>query len=72
MLLKVVAEHHSVASKVIATVDDLEKIAADDEADVPALRGWRRKLFGEQALELKRGDIALGFENKRIRVIELD
>ena len=72
VLLKVVAEHHSVASKVIATVDDLEKIAADDEADVPALRGWRRKLFGEQALELKRGDIALGFENKRIRVIELD
>lgn len=72
VLLKVVAEQHSVASKVIATVDDLEKIAADDKADVPALSGWRYKLFGEQALELKRGDIALGFESRKIQIIELE
>ncbi len=72
VLLKVVAEQHGVASKVIATVDDLEKIAADDNANVPALSGWRMKLFGEQALELKRGEIALGFENKKIQVIELE
>ena len=56
----------------IATVDDLEKIAADDEADVAALKGWRRELFGNQALELKRGEIALGFEQKKIQVIELE
>ncbi|MGI9365747.1 MAG: ribonuclease D [Rhizobiaceae bacterium] len=72
VLLKVVAEQQGVASKVIATVDDLEKIAADDEADVAAMRGWRRDLFGNQALELKRGDIALGFENKKIQIIELE
>lgn len=72
VLLKVVAEQHGVAGKVIATVDELEKIAADDEADVPALQGWRRELFGKQALELKRGDISLGFENKKIQVIELE
>ena len=72
VLLKVIAEQQGVASKVIATVDDLEKIAADDNADVPALQGWRLEMFGKQALELKRGDIALGFEDKKIQVIELE
>lgn len=72
VLLKVVAERHGVAAKVIATADDLEKIAADDEANVAALSGWRLKLFGKQALELKRGDIALGFEDKKIQIIELE
>ena len=56
----------------IASADDLEKLAADDEADVPAMRGWRYKLFGKQALELKRGEIALGFEDKKIQIIELE
>ncbi len=72
VLLKIVAEDNKVASKIIATIDDLEKIAADDEADVPALNGWRRELFGQQALELKRGEIALGFEERRIGIIELE
>ena len=72
VLLKVVAEQHGVASKVIATVDDLEKIAADDDADVAALSGWRMKLFGKQALELKRGEISLGFEDRKIQIIELE
>ncbi len=72
VLLKVVAEQNGVAAKIIATTDDLEKIAADDDADVAAMQGWRRELFGNQALELKRGDIALGFESKKIQVIELE
>ena len=72
VLLKVVAEQNAVASKVIATASDLEKIAADDEADVAALSGWRLELFGKQALELKRGDIALGFEDRKITIIELE
>lgn len=54
------------ASKVIATVDELEQIAADDEADVPALHGWRRELFGEAALKLKRGELALAIEKGRV------
>lgn len=72
VLLKLIAEHHGVASKIIATVDDLEKIAASDEANVAALKGWRRELFGEQAIELKRGGIALGFEERKIQIIELE
>ena len=50
----------------IATVDDLEAIAGDDEADVPALHGWRRELFGETALRLKRGEIALAVKANHV------
>ena len=64
------SERHGVAAKVIATVDDLERIAADDEADVPALHGWRRELFGEKALALKRGQLALAVEHGKVVAIE--
>ena len=50
----------------IATIDDLEQIATDDEADVPALHGWRRELFGESALALKHGQLALAVEKGRV------
>jgi len=66
VLLRMTAERHAVASKVIATVDDLEQIAADDKADVAALQGWRRELFGEAALKLKHGQIALAIEKGRV------
>lgn len=59
VLLKSVSESERVAPKILATVDDLEAIAGDDEADVAALRGWRRKIFGERALALKAGRLAL-------------
>lgn len=59
VLLKRNSETAGVASRLIASGDDLERIAADDTADVPALKGWRRELFGEDALALKRGEIAL-------------
>jgi ribonuclease D len=70
VLLRMTSERHAVASKVIATVDDLEQIAADDKADVAALHGWRRELFGEAALSLKHGRLALAIE--RGRVIRVD
>jgi ribonuclease D len=70
VLLRMSAERHGVAAKVLATTDDLEKIAADDAADVPALKGWRRELFGEQALKLKRGELSLAVENGRVVPVE--
>ena len=70
VLLRLVSERHRVAAKVIATVDDLERIAADDTADVPALTGWRRELFGEKALALKHGKLAMAMEKGRIAVVE--
>jgi ribonuclease D len=66
VLLRMTSERHAVATKVIATVDDLEQIAADDEADVAALHGWRRELFGEAALALKHGRLALAIERGRV------
>ena len=66
VLLRMTSERHAVASKVIATVDDLEQIAADDQADVAALQGWRRELFGEAALALKHGKLALAIDKGRV------
>jgi ribonuclease D len=70
VLLRMTAERHGVAAKVIATVDDLDRIAADDEADVPALSGWRRELFGEKALALKQGRLSLAIERGRVVAVE--
>ena len=70
VLLRMTAEQHAVAAKVIATVDDLEQIAADDAADVPAMKGWRRELFGEKALSLKKGRLALALEKGRVTAVE--
>jgi ribonuclease D len=70
VLLKLVSEDEGVAAKIIATVDDLEDIAVSDDADVPALRGWRRELFGEKALKVKRGEIALTFDGKRVVAVD--
>src|SRR6266705_2139882 len=70
VLLRMTAERHGVAAKVIATMDDLDRIAADDDADVPALSGWRRELFGEKALALKHGRLALAVEHNRVVAVE--
>jgi ribonuclease D len=70
VLLRMTAERHGVAAKVIATVDDLDRIAADDAADVPALKGWRRDLFGEKALALKQGRLALAVDNGKVVTVD--
>ncbi len=70
VLLRQVSEDSGVAGKLIASVDDLEAIATSDKADVPALSGWRRKLFGERALGLKHGQLALTVENGKVVTLE--
>ena len=70
VLLRMTSERHGVAAKVIATSDDLDRIAADDNADVGALKGWRRELFGEKALALKHGQLALAVERGRVVAVE--
>jgi ribonuclease D len=69
VLLRMISERHHVAAKVIATVDDLERIAADDAAEVPALSGWRRELFGDKALALKHGDLALAIDRGKVAAV---
>jgi ribonuclease D len=70
VLLRQVGEAHGVAPKMIATVEDLEAIAANDHADVAALSGWRREIFGEKAVELKHGRLALTVENGKVVALE--
>ena len=72
VLLKAKSDNAGVATKLIANVADLEKIALDDEAPVDALHGWRRQLFGEDALKLKRGEIALVLNGPRVEVVEIE
>ena len=72
VLLRLVAEREGVAPKVLASSDDLDRIAAEGEAaGVPALSGWRRQVFGDQALRLVRGEIAIRFERRKIAVFEV-
>ena len=70
VLLKMQCDVHNVAAKLVASSADIELIAADDDAAVRALRGWRREVFGEAALKLKRGEVALGLEGKALKLIE--
>ncbi len=71
VLLKACAADHQVAPKLIADSDDLERIATEDEPDVPAMTGWRRQLFGERALRLKAGEIALTVQGNRVVPVPL-
>ena len=66
MLLRVTAAECEVAARLIAPNDDIEAIAADDNADVMAMKGWRREVFGESAIALKNGSLALGFKDGEV------
>ncbi len=72
VLLKIMCDQHGVAQKLIASSSDLDQIAADDRADVPALSGWRRDIFGNAALELKHGRLALSIRNRKPMVVAID
>ncbi|MGE0023239.1 MAG: ribonuclease D [Hyphomicrobium sp.] len=70
VLLKASAARNRVAPRLIADADDLERIASEADPDVPALKGWRRQLFGEDALRLKRGELALTLAKGEVLAIK--
>ena len=72
LLLKIKAEKYHVAPKLLATSADLEVIARSSNPHVPALEGWRREIFGNAALSLKSGKVALGIKNHKITLIPLE
>ncbi len=72
VLLKKVCEDHGVAPKLIASTADLERIAAEGDTNIPALNGWRRDLFGNAALRLKDGRLALGARDSKLVLVDLD
>jgi ribonuclease D len=69
VLLKAAAAEHGVAPRIIAGSDDLEQLATSNQADILALQGWRRKLFGDAALKLKRGELALTIVDGEVRAV---
>ncbi len=72
VLLKMICQYENVAPKLIATVDDLEKLAENDAADIPALSGWRYDLFGKPALAVKHGELAFAMKDGTVTLIPLN
>jgi ribonuclease D len=71
VLLKLKCEENEVASKLLANAADLELIAAyGDKAEVPALSGWRLKVFGKEALDLRNGKLAIAIENNKLKIVK--
>ena len=71
VLLKRQCEEYSVAPKLIASAGDIEQIAMNSQADVRALHGWRREVFGDLALRLKQGEIAMKLDGRKIKIVEV-
>ena len=71
VLLKARADAEGVAQRLVASSADLDRLASEDDPDVPALEGWRMEVFGKDALRLKRGEIALSAQGGEIRVVPL-
>jgi ribonuclease D len=74
-LLKVLlterADRHNVAAKLIASSDEIDQLAGEDTPELACLTGWRAEVFGRDALRLKRGEVALAAQGKRIEVINI-
>jgi len=71
LALKVVCEKEGLAPKLVANSAEIEAIAQDDTADVPLMHGWRREVFGNVALALKRGEAMIGFRKGRVAIVSL-
>ena len=69
VLLAAKCEDHHVAARLVASSDDIDRLATEDAPDIAALHGWRREVFGEDALALKQGRVALGVEGRRVKLI---
>ena len=70
-LLRMRCDQHGVSTGMVAKRDDLERLATEDEPDVPALAGWRKEIFGGEALELRAGRLALTGNGNVVRTIAL-
>ena len=72
VLLAAKCEAHDVAPKLVASSEDIDRLAVEEAPDIAAMTGWRRTVFGEDALALKRGRVALGVAGKRVKLIAAD
>jgi len=71
-LLRLRAEAAHVAPRLIANADEIERLAAHEDDDLPALHGWRHEVFGKDAIALRKGELAIAVENGDAVVVELE
>jgi len=71
VMLAAKSEQHHVASRLVASSDDIDRLALEDGPDIPSMHGWRREVFGNDALLLKQGRVALGVEGRRVKFIQI-
>lgn len=71
-LLRLKAEQVGVAPRLIADSEDIEKLAALEDEGVSALHGWRAEVFGNDALALRKGNLAIALEGGQAVVVELE
>ena len=71
VLLAAKCEEHNVAPKLLASSEEIDRLASEDAPDIPTLHGWRRDLFGADAQALKAGSITLGVNGKRIKLVRI-
>ncbi len=72
VLLAAKSDQHRIAARLLASAEDIERLAAEEQPDIPALSGWRAELFGNDAQALKAGRITLGVDGKRVRLVRSD
>ena len=70
VLLKAKTEQTGVAQKLIASSADLDALASG-ERDLPAMKGWRKEVFGADALRLCQGEIALSAKGNSVKIVNL-
>jgi len=71
-LLRLRAEAVGVAPRLIANAEDIERLAALEDDDVAALKGWRNEVFGKDAVALRKGDLAIALDGGEAVVVELE
>jgi ribonuclease D len=69
VLLAACCEEHHVAPRLVASSDDIERLALEEEPDIAALHGWRRRVFGEDALALRQGRVGLAVAGRKVKLI---
>ena len=70
LLLKIQCADNGVATKLVASKEDIELLASEESPDVPAMKGWRYEVFGQYIEQLKKGELAIGLKNGSIKLVK--